>query len=229
MRESEKEVNNFLKNFVKAAGPIVSSLIEVGEQKLEETREHNLKQAPPEDLDNDVNYWKKGFEEMCKECKALHIKLVEKDKKLKILKDKLDEEIDYAWKLRRKLEWLSDQFENINFSQVFVEVDDFLKENKPPVWKRAKENYEKKVVNKNNTDKKTRWNEGDEWEEFEKTEKFNEWWRLFEKKARKKHKEQISKKNFDTIIKEVAEEYDVEKELEYIEKGFNKLKNLEEL
>ena len=134
-----------------------------------ETEENCLKQAE-EDCDNDVKYWKKGYDEMCKECRELHDKLAEAEKKA----EKYNTEQEYAWKLRRQLEHIGRMYSNYygTKSVLSKDIEKFLSDNLPPIWKRAKKNYEEKVEQR----------EG--YKEETNCGYWNEWMRLFSKEIK---------------------------------------------
>ena len=137
------------------------------------TEENCLKQAE-EDCDNDVKYWKKGYDEMCKECRELHDKLAEAEKKAEEYKQKYNTEQEYAWKLRRQLEHIGRMYSNYygTKSVLSKDIEKFLSDNLPPIWKRAKKNYEEKVEQR----------EG--YKEETNCGYWNEWMRLFSKEIK---------------------------------------------
>ena len=129
-----------------------------------ETEEECLKQSKPEDFDNDVNYWKKGFDQMCKECRELHDKLAKAEKRSEDNVQKYKTEQEYAWKLRRQLVHIGEMYSNYYGTKTVLskDIEKFLAENLPPIWKRAKKNYKEKVKQKEEHEKETNcryWNE----------------------------------------------------------------------
>ena len=176
MSNDDKLSNLFqecISNILKAIDKPLQEALQEDKNKIKE----NCLKQDDKNHDNDVNYWKRSFGQMCKDCRKLRDKLAEAEKRSEEYEQKYNTEQEYAWKLRRQLVHVGEMYSNYygTKSVLSKDIEKFLSDNLPPIWKRAKKNYEEKVEQKEEHEKETICGYWD----------WNEWWPQLEKGIKK--------------------------------------------